>query len=126
MAVYSLSPIFQPQYVAAAAAKLVFGTPGLPTVVPAQMNYQIMACRVANIDTIPVSLQVWRVPAGSAQDNQHIIVPTINIPVASQTFPYFDLTALWGVTLQPGDSIWAVAGVASMLVIHADGAVITV
>ena len=125
MAVYNLSPIFQPQYVAAAAAKLVFATPGLPSVVPAQMNYQIMVCRVANIDTIPVSLQVWRVPSGASQDNQHVVVPTINIPVASQTFPYFDLTALWGVTLQPGDSIYAMAGVASMLVIHADGAVIT-
>ena len=125
MAVYNLSPIFAPQYIAAAAAKLVFATPGLPTVVPAQMNYQIMACRVANIGTVPVSLQVWRVPSGAAQDNQHVVVPTINIPVASQTFPYFDLTALWGVTLQPGDSIWAAAGVASMLVIHADGAVIT-
>ena len=125
MAVYNLSPIFQPQYVGAAAAKLVFATPGLPSVVPAQMNYQIMVCRVANIDTVPVSLEVWRVPAGAAQDNAHIIVPTINIPVASQTFPYFDLTALWGVTLQPGDSIYAMAGVASMLVIHADGAVIT-
>ena len=124
MAVYSLSPIFQPQNIAAAAAKLVFATPGFPTVVPAQQNYQIMACRVANIDTVPVRLQVWRVPAGATQDNQHVILPPINIPVASQTFPYFDLTALWGVTLQPGDAIWAMAGVASMLVIHADGAII--
>ena len=87
MAVYNLSPIFQPQYVAATAAKLVFATAGLPSVVPAQMNYQIMVCRVANIDTVPVSLHVWRVPADAAQDNQHVVVPTINIPVASQTFP---------------------------------------
>ena len=126
MAVYSLSPIFQPQYVAVAAAELVFATPSLPLAVPAQMNYQIMACRVANIDTVPVSLKVWRVPSGAAQDDQHVIVPTINIPIASQTFPWFDLTALWGVTLQPGDAIWAKAGASSMLVIHADGAVITI
>ena len=126
MAVYNLSPIFQPQYVASAAAKLVFATPGGPSVVPANVNYQILVARVANIDTVPVSLEVWRVPSGASQDGQHIVVPTINIPVASQTFPYFDLTALWGITLQPGDAIWALASVASMLVLHADGAVVTI
>lgn len=125
MALYSLSPIFQPQYIANAAALLVFGTGGSPTVVPAGFNYQISVAHVANRTGAPVSLEVWRVPNGAAQDNEHIIVPTINIPAATQTSPYFDLTALWGAVLQPGDGIYALAGAASSLIIQADGAVIT-
>lgn len=125
MAVYNLSPMLEPQYVAnGAAAKLTLAPPGAGTVVPASYNYLISVCRVANNSGAPVSLELWRVPSGASQDNQHIVVPSINIPVASQTFPYFDVTALWGAVLQPGDALWALAGAGSALVIHADGAVI--
>ena len=124
MAVYNLSPIFQPQYVGDPAAALAFAPPGAGSVVPTSYNYQIYTCRVANTTNAPVSLQVWRVPAGAEGDNQHLVVPSINIPVASQTFPDFDVTALWGAVLQPGDSIWAQASVANALIIQADGAVI--
>ncbi len=126
MAVYSLSPIYQPQYVANAAAALVFATAGGPTVVPAAFNYQIAAMRVANKTAAPVSLKMWRVPSGAADDDAHIVVPVINIPVATQTFPWMDITALWGVILAPGDAIWALAGAASSLILHADGALIQV
>jgi hypothetical protein len=126
MAVYNLSPIFDPQYVPSVAGKLTFATPSSPTVVPASYNYQISVCRVANNSGSPVSLEIWRVPSGDSADNQHIVVPSINVPAASQTFPWFDVTALWGVVLQPGDAIYAVAGTASALVIQADGVVVQI
>lgn len=123
MAVYNLSPIFQPQFIGNAAAALVFASGG--TVVPAGFNYQITVARVSNItNNTPTTLKVWRVPNGSVDDGQHIVCPTITVPIPSQTFPYFDLTALWGVVLQPGDAIWALAGSAGILTIHADGLVI--
>ena len=127
MAVYSLSPIFQPQYVANAAAAIPFATPGAPTAVPANYSYQISVMRVANITAAPVSLKIWRVKSGGTNDNTDIVVPvTVLVPVASQTFPHFDVTALWGVVLAAGDAIWAVAGAASSLVVHGDGAVIQI
>ena len=126
MALYNLSPMFQPQYVAAGSTQLVFATPGSPLVVPALYNYQIAVAHVANNASVQVSPKVWRVESGAAADDAHIILPSINVPVASNTFPYFDLTALWGVILQPGDSIYAEAGQASALVIQADGAVISI
>lgn len=126
MAVYNLSPIFQPQLVAAGSAQLPFATPGSPLVVPAQYNYQIAVAHVANLAGNPVSFKAWRVPAGAAADDAHVVVPLINIPVATNTFPYFDLTALWGAILQPGDSIYAQAGQAGALVIQGDGAVVQI
>ncbi len=126
MAVYSLSPLFQPQFVAAGSTQLSFATPGAPLVVPPQYNYQISVAHVANLAGNPVSFKCWRVPAGLAADDAHVVVPTINIPVATNTFPYFDLTALWGAILQPGDSIYAEAGQASALVIQMDGAVVQI
>ncbi len=126
MPVYSLSPLYQPQYVDAAGAVLTFATPTGPTIVPAGYNYQIDVARVANITGAPVSFKVWRVPSGATNDDAHIIVPSVNVPVATQTFPYFDITALWGIVLQPGDAIWALAGAATSLVIHADGAVVQI
>lgn len=111
----------------AAVAALVFATPGTPTVVPANFFYQISVLRVTNVNAAPVALTVYRVPSGSSAIAANTVVPvTVNIPVASNTFPHFDLTALWGCVLCPGDSIWALAGVASALVIHGDGAVIQI
>lgn len=125
MAVYSLSPMFQPQFVAnGSSAALIFSTPGVPTVVPAKYNYQIAVARVSNVGSVPVSFKCWRVSSGQSADDQHVIVPEINIPVGTNTFPWFDLTALWGVVLVPGDAIYALAGAASALVIQGDGAVI--
>lgn len=125
MAVYSLSPLFQPQYVANAAAKLVFATQGAPSVVPASVNYQISVLRVANKTGSPATLKMWRVPSGATDDDQHVVVPVVTIPVATQTYPWFDVTCLWGAVLQPGDAIWALSGTASALVIQGDGAVVT-
>lgn len=126
MAVYNLSPMFAPQFVAAGSTQLTFATPGAPLIVPPLYNYQISVCHVANLAGNPVSFKAWRVPSGSAADDAHVIVPTLNIPVATNTFPYFDLTALWGAILQPGDSIYCEAGQASALVIQGDGAVVQI
>jgi hypothetical protein len=126
MAVYNLSPIVEPQYVAATSAALALAPPGAGSAVPAGYYYQIAVCRVSNVTNAPVSLQVWRVPSGASADNAHMVLPPINVPVASQTFPDFDLTTLWGIVLRPGDAIFAIAGAASSLVIHADGAVIQI
>ena len=82
--------------------------------------------RCVNIDTVPVTLKLWRVPSGSTAIDVNVVVPvTVQVPVATQTFPHFDVTVLWGAVLAPGDSIWGLAGVASMLTISGDGLVIT-
>lgn len=124
MSIYSLAPIFDPQYVAAAAAALLFATANNPSAVPGGYAYQINVARVANRTAAPVSLEIWRVPAGAAADNAHIVIPQINVPVATQTAPHMDLLALWGIVLQPGDAIWAVAGAAASLIFQGDGVVI--
>ena len=126
--VYSLSVIYQPQFVANAATKLSF-FPSVaaanPLIVPAGFFFQISVMRVANVSTAPVGLTVWRVPSGSANANANVVVPqTVNVPIASNTFPQFDVTALWGAVLQPGDSIYALASAASALVVQADGAIL--
>lgn len=124
MSVYNLSPLFKPQFVANSAAALVFATPGAPSAVPANQQYQLNVIRVANIDTVPCTLKIWRVPSGATDDDTHVVVPVINLPPASNSFPWFDVTTLWQVTLSAGDAIWAVAGTASKLIIHGDGAVV--
>lgn len=126
MPVYSLSPIYQPQFVGNAAAALTFAPAG-GTVVPAGYQYQVSVIRVVNVTSAPVSLKLWRVNSGGANDNQHIVVPvTVLVPVATQTFPHFDATVLWGAVLSAGDAIWGLAGSASALSITADGYVVTV
>ena len=126
MAVYSLAPIFNPQYIANSAAALVFATPGAPTAVPANYAYRIECMRVVNVTAAPVALTVFRVPVSASADATHTVVPvTVLVPVATQTFPHFDVTALWGAVLKAGDAIWATAGSASALTVTADGAVIT-
>lgn len=127
MPVYNLSPIFQPQYVSNAAAKLTFAPAG-GTVVPTGYQYQIAVMRVVNITSAPVTLKLWRVSAAAAtQVNENIVVPvTVLVPVATQTFPHFDVTVLWGAVLSAGDAIWGIAGSASALTTSADGVVVQV
>lgn len=122
---YTLSPIFNPQFIANAAAALVFSTLGAPSAVPANQSYRLEVLRVANQTNAPVTLQIWRVNSGGANDAQHTVTPlTVIIPPATQTFPHFDVTALWGAVLLPGDAIWAVAGSAAALNAWGDGAII--
>jgi hypothetical protein len=121
---YTLSPMFDPQFVPGAVAALPFATTGNPTAVPAGAAYQIAVARVANVTNQPVNLTLWRVPQGAAADTQHLVVPQIAIPPASASFPWMDLSTLWGIVLQPGDSIVALASVAAALVIHADGVIV--
>lgn len=125
MSVYNLSPIYRPQVIASGAAKLVFATGAPGNVVPANLNYKIDIFQVFNITAAPVALTLWRVPTGGAAGNDNIVVPvTVLVPVATQTFPCFDATALWGAILTPGESIIALAGAANSLNARADGVVI--
>ena len=125
MAIYSLSPMFQPQYAAGSAAALTFATPGAPSAVPAGFVYQLSVLRATNVTGSPVTLKIWRVPSGASDDAVHVVIPaTVTIPVASQAAPHFDITALWGAVLQAGDAIWALAGSASAIVIQGDGLVV--
>jgi hypothetical protein len=122
---YSLSPLFEPQYVAhSAATALQFATPGNPSAVPANVNYLINVLRVANVSAGIVTLEIWRVPNGGTVGNPTLVCPSISIPVATQTLPAMDLTMLWGAVLQPGDAIFMLAGSADALVVQGDGAVI--
>lgn len=124
MPAYQLNQMFKCQFVGASSAALPFAI-GAATSVPAKFAYQLGSVRVTNVTNAPVSLTVWRVESGAAADAQHTVTPaTVNVPVASNTFPHFDLTVLWGAVLGAGDAIWAQAGSASALVIQGDGAVI--
>ena len=122
---YALSPLFEPQYVPNAVGAAVFATGGNPTAVPTGVAYQITVARVANIGQAPVNLTVWRVPQGAGADNQHIVVPQIAIPPASASFPWMELSALWGSILQAGDSIWTLANAQNALVLQGDGVIIS-
>jgi len=123
----NLITIYQPQFVPNAAAGLIFApvpAAGL-AVVPALFNFLILTMRVTNVTAAPVPLTIWRVPAGAVNDNQHLVIPnTVNVPTATAATPWFDVGALWGALLQPGDAIWAVAGSANALSISGDGAIV--
>lgn len=125
MAVYNLSPIYRPQYAANASAKLVMATGAVSNIVPAGYNYVIKAIRAVNVTAAPVTLKLWRVPSGGAVGNDNLIVPvTVQVPVATNTFPDFDITVLWDAVLTPGEAIYAEAGSASAISVSADGAVV--
>ena len=98
------------------------------TVVPTGYQYQISVLRVVNITSAPVTLKLLRVSAAAATNgNENIVVPvTVLVPVATQTFPHFDATVLWGAVLNAGDAIWGLAGSASALSISGDGTVVKV
>lgn len=125
MATYNKAPMFQSQFVANAAAALVFAPVG-GAEVPPNVTYELGMPHVVNITSSPVTLKMWRVEDGETNDNEHISVPvTVVVPVASNTFPEFQVTALFGAVLRPGDAIWGLAGTASALVVSCDGLVIT-
>ena len=90
--------------------------------VPTGYQYQISVLRVVNITNAPVTLKLWRVSAAAATNGNENIV----VPVATQTFPHFDATVLWGAVLNAGDAIWGLAGSASSLSISGDGTVVQV
>lgn len=127
MAIYTLACIFQPQFVASGGATaLVFSTPGGPTVVPDNTNYQLAVARVANVSGSACDLTMWRVNFGGSANNQHLVIPTISIPKASFAQPYFDLTTLWSIILGPGDAIMGLSGAGNALTVHGDGQIIAI
>lgn len=131
MAVYTPSPIMPPQFISTVADQLVFSPLPAPavglggTLVPANFNFQIAGCRISNIYGAPVAVTLWRVPDGSANDNEHVRIPkSVKIPPATQGAPYFEVSIFAAIVLRTGDSIWAQADTPSALIIDADGVMI--
>lgn len=122
---YTITPIFEPQFIPAAAAGLAFAPAPTGIVVPPNVTYRIDQIRVTNVTGVACALTIWRIPSGSANTAVNNVIPvTVVVPPSTLTAPQFDLTALWGAVLRPGDAIWAQAGAASALTIYGDGAVI--
>lgn len=123
---YALSPIFECQFIATgAAAPFTFAPPGGGTVVPPNVFYQISSIRVINKGAPPTLLTMWRVPNGGGTTDVNLCVPELIVPSPTQSFPWFDVTSLWGAILRPGDSIAGLAGTGAQLIVIADGSVIT-
>jgi hypothetical protein len=118
---FNPSVIFQPQYVSNAAAALAFAA-NLQSPIPAGSQYQINQFWVANNSASPCWLKLYRVPSGGTA-NGTTFVCYIVIPVSSLAIPNVPISALWGIELQPGDTIVAQAQTASVLVAWADGGV---
>ena len=91
--------------------------------VPKNYNYIVGELRVANVTASAVTLSVWRCPVGTTPVAGNCVINNIIVPPATQTFPDFDVTALWGAVLQPGDSVYMQAGTASALNAWGDGIV---
>lgn len=122
---YTLSAIIQPQLIPSSAAAVAFAPTGAGAAVPANNVFRIITAHVTNIGAVAVPLTVWRVPSGQSNIAANNIIPvSVIVPVATNAYPQFDLTALWGATLMPGDAIWVQAGAANALIVYADGAVI--
>ena len=118
------STIFQPQYVANSAAALAF-FPNGGAAIATGLLYQINTAWVANNSGSPCWLKLYRVPSGGAADVTTLVGPQITIPVATLAVPNVPLSMLWGIQLNPGDKIYAVAQTASVLIVTADGGVNT-
>lgn len=122
---FSPSTIFQPQYAATGAVAALTFFPVGGGAIPAGNLYQIATAWAANNSSSPCWLEIYRVPSGGAANAATRIGPRITIPVATQAIPNVPLSMLWGIYLNPGDTIWAYAQTGSVIVIEADGGVIT-
>lgn len=121
MAQYSFGRLFAPQYVSNSSTALVFALAGAPVAMPSTTTAQITNLRVANVSGSPLTVEFWLVPAGASADATHVVGPAVTIPVATVLAPDFQVAALIGSILGPGDAVFAQAGGASGLVIHGDG-----
>lgn len=119
---FQLSTIIVAQFVANAATALQLTVDAAGTqaaAVPALTALSLWNCRFTNATASPVTLKVYRGTATGA----HTVINTITIPVATATNPYFDWSP--GYQLAAGESIVAVAGTASALVVTGDGGITT-
>lgn len=120
------SVVIQPQFVGNSAAALTLTTTiaGVTApAVPALNQIYVGTCRFVNVTSGAVTLKVWRVNSGGANNDQHVAVETVTVPVATATNPWFEWSP--GAYLSPGDAIWAIAGSASAITVSGDGALIT-
>jgi hypothetical protein len=118
------STIFNTQEVSSSAAPLVFYPNGGAAIQTGNL-YQINTAWASNNSASPVTLKVWRVPSGGSATAATLIGPQITVPVASLSVPNIPLSMLWGIQLNPGDTIYAQAGTGSAIVVTADGGINT-
>lgn len=127
MSLYTTA-IFQGQMVPnGAAAKLSFGTSnpvlnGL-SVVPANCVVLLTSLYLNNLTAAVQTLQLWRGTAATAAFALGGVGTAINVPPSTITQPGFQALSA-PIVLMPGDSIWALAGAASVLNVTGDGQVI--
>ena len=127
---YTPSTIYSPQYAAAAGVAALALFPRGGSAIAAGQTYQINTAWVANNSTIggatatPYWLELYRVPSGGTA-NATTFLERITVPASTLANPNVPLSCLWGIQLNPGDTIWALAQTASKLVIQADGGINT-
>ncbi len=119
------STLFQPQYAAAAGVAALAFYPASGAAIAVGLTYQINAAWAANNSASPCWLEIYRVPSGGTANATTRVGPRITIPVANISIPNVPLAMLWGIQLNPGDTIWALAQTASIIVITADGGIST-
>lgn len=125
MSDYLSARLIKPQFITVTSAPITWAPIPGGLAVPVNVQYLLKNPRVSNTSGSPVTLAVWLVPAGATNNAEHqVIVPSVVVPIASNTFPQFDLTCLWGATLAQGDAIWVQAGTGSALIIYCDGLVV--
>jgi hypothetical protein len=119
---FQLSKIIVPQFVALAATALQLTVDAAGTqaaAVPALTSLSLWTARFINVTNAPVTLKVYRGAATAA----NTVINTITIPVATANNPYFEWSP--GYQLAAGDSIVAIAGTASAIVVTGDGGITT-
>lgn len=125
---FTIANIYPPQFVPdTTAAKLQFSATlpliGGLSVVPGAVAVLLTSLLVNNVTAGVVTLKLYR---GNVADAQHIMTGfvALNIPPATISNPWFQALSA-PIVLQPGDSIWGLAGTASGLNITGDGEIIT-
>lgn len=122
---FTPATIYQPQYAATGSAAALTFFPSSGAAIATGLLYQISTAWAANNSSSPCWLEVYRVPSGGSAGAATRIGPRITVPVATQAVPNIPLSMLWGIYLNPGDTIQALAQTGSVIVIEADGGVWT-
>lgn len=117
--------IYQPQYANGSAVTALVFFPNAGGAIATGNLYQINQAWAANNSGSPCWLEIYQVPSGGTANATTRVGPRITIPVATLAVPNVPLAMLWGIQLNPGDTIWALAQTASIIVISAAGGVNT-
>lgn len=121
---FTPSTIFNTQTVSNSATALVF-YPSSGAAIATGLTYQINTAWAANNSASPCWLKLWRVPSGGSATTATLIGPQITVPVATLAVPNIPLSMLWGIQLNPGDTIVAQAQTNAVIVVTGDGGIVT-